>query len=147
MIIKTIVVLSFCLTTVFTNAQSNSKQEKIQQMLELTGAGKLGIQVMNQMMTNFKSTYPKVDQEFWNDFKKEVKAEDIVNLMIPIYDKHYSEKDIEQLILFYKSPIGRKTIAVTPLITQESMVAGQQWGMATGRKVIEKLKEKGLPIN
>ena len=147
MIIKTIVVLSFCLTTVFTNAQSNSKQEKIQQMLELTGAGKLGIQVMNQMMTNFKSTYPKVDQEFWNDFKKEVKADDIVNLMIPIYDKHYSENDIEQLILFYKSPIGRKTIAVTPLITQESMIAGQHWGMATGRKVIEKLKEKGLPIN
>ena len=147
MIKKTIVVLSFCLTTVLTHAQSNSKQEKIQQMLELTGAGKLGIQVMNQMMTNFKSTYPKVDQEFWNDFKKEVKADDIVNLMIPIYDKHYSENDIEQLILFYKSPIGRKTIAVTPLITQESMIAGQQWGMATGRKVIEKLKEKGLPIN
>ena len=147
MIKKTIVVLSVCLTTVLTHAQSNSKQEKIQQMLELTGAGKLGIQVMNQMMTNFKSTYPKVDQEFWNDFKKEVKADDIVNLMIPIYDKHYSENDIEQLILFYKSPIGRKTIAVTPLITQESMIAGQQWGMATGRKVIEKLKEKGLPIN
>jgi hypothetical protein len=147
MITKTIVVLSFCLTTLFTYAQSNSKQEKIQQMLELTGAGKLGIQVLNQMVTNFKSTYPKVDQEFWNDFKKEVKADDIVNLMIPIYDKHYSEKDIEQLIQFYKSPIGRKTIAVTPLITQESMIAGQQWGMATGRKVIEKLKEKGFPIN
>ena len=92
MITKTIIVLSFCLTTLFTHAQSNSKQEKIQQMLELTRAGKLGIQVMNQMMTNFKSTYPKVDQEFWNDFKKEVKADDIVNLMIPIYDKHYLQR-------------------------------------------------------
>jgi hypothetical protein len=31
------------------------------------------------------------------------KAEDIVNLVIPVYEKHYSEQDIEQLIIFYKS--------------------------------------------
>ena len=144
---KTIVVLSFCLTTVFVNAQTSGKQEKIKQMLELTGAGKLGIQVMNQMMTNFKSTYSKVNQQFWEDFKNEVKADDIVNLMIPIYDKYYTEHDIEQLILFYKSPVGQKTISVNPLITKESMITGQQWGMAVGKKVIEKLEEKGFSVN
>ena len=99
---------------------------------------------MNQMMSNFKSSYNTVNQQFWDDFKNEVKAEDIVNLVIPIYEKHYSEQDIEQLIIFYKSPIGQKAIAVTPVISQESMVAGQQWGIEIGKKVIDKLKEKGL---
>lgn len=123
---KTLVLLSFCLSTLFTQAQTNTKREKIQKLLELSGAGKVGIQVMNQMMTSFKSMYSNASQQFWDDFKKEVKAKDIVDLVIPTYEKHYSEQDIEQLIIFYKSPIGQKTIALTPLITQESMIARQE---------------------
>lgn len=141
---KTLTLLSICLVTLSIQAQTSTKREKIQKLLEISGAGKIGIQVMNQMMSNFKSSYNTVNQQFWDDFKNEVKAEDIVNLVIPIYEKHYSEQDIEQLIIFYKSPIGQKAIAVTPVISQESMVAGQQWGIEIGKKVIDKLKEKGL---
>jgi pyruvate-formate lyase-activating enzyme len=144
---KTLVLLSFCLSTLFIQAQTNTKREKIQKLLELSGAGKVGIQVINQMMTGYKSTYSHASQQFWDDFKKEVKAEDIVNLVIPVYEKHYSEQDIEQLIIFYKSPIGQKTIAVTPLITHESMIAGQKLGTEIGKKVIEKLKENGFLEN
>ena len=141
---KTLTLLSICLVTLSIQAQTSTKREKIQKLLEISGAGKIGIQVMNQMMSNFKSSYNTVNQQFWDDFKNEVKAEDIVNLVIPIYEKHYSEQDIEQLIIFYKSPIGQKAIVVTPVISQESMVAGQQWGIEIGKKVIDKLKEKGL---
>lgn len=123
---KTLILLSFCLSTLFTQAQTNTKREKIQKLLELSGAGKVGIQVMNQMMTSFKSTYSHASQQFWDDFKKEVKAKDMVDLVIQTDEKHYSEQDIEQLIIFYKSPIGQKTIALTPLITQESMIARQE---------------------
>lgn len=144
---KTLLLLSFCLSTLSIQAQTNAKREKIQKLLELSGAGKVGIQVMNQMMSSFKNTYSNASQQFWDDFKKEVKAEDIVDLVIPIYEKHYSEQDIEQLIVFYKSPIGQKTIALTPIITQESMIAGQQWGAEIGKKVIEKLREKGFLEN
>lgn len=141
---KIVTIISFCLATLTTQAQTTTKREKIQKMLELSGAGKIGIQVMNQMMSSFQSSYSNANQQFWDDFKNEVKAEDIVNLVIPIYDKYYSEQDIEQLIIFYKSPIGQKTIAITPFITKESMIAGQEWGMEIGKKVIEKLKKKGF---
>jgi hypothetical protein len=144
---KTIALLSLCLATLSIQAQTQTKREKIQKLLELSGAGKVGIQVMNQMMTSFKSSYTNANQQFWDDFKKEVKSEDIVNLIIPVYEKHYSEQDIEQVIIFYKSPIGQKTIALTPIITQESMVAGQQWGKQIGGKVVKKLKEQGFLEN
>lgn len=41
--------------------------------------------------------------------------------MATIYDKYYTDKEIKELIAFYKSPVGKKTIDLTPEIMQESM--------------------------
>lgn len=139
---KSLLILSFCVLSLSANAQTTSKSQKINQLLELTGSGKVGIQVMNQMMNSFKSSYSKVNEQFWEDFKNEVKAEDLEKMIIPIYDKYYTESDIDQLITFYNSPIGKKMIATMPQVMQESMIAGQAWGKQIGEKIQAKLKEK-----
>ena len=139
---KSLLILSFCVFSISANAQSTSKSQKINQLLELTGSGKMGIQVMNQMMNSFRNSYSKVNEEFWEDFKKEVKAEDLTNMIIPIYDKHYTESDIDQLIAFYNSPIGKKMISTMPQVMQESMIAGQAWGKQISEKIQAKIKEK-----
>jgi hypothetical protein len=138
-----LLILSFCILSLSVNAQNNSKTEKIKQLLELSGSGKMGIQVMNQMMDSFKKSFTNVPQEFWDECKKEMKSEDITNMVIPIYEKYYTETDINQLITFYNSPIGKKMIATMPQIMQESMTAGQSWGKQIGQRVLAQLKEKG----
>jgi len=139
---KSLLILSFCVLSISANAQSTSKSQKINQLLELTGSGKMAIQMMNQMMNNFKTNHSKASEEFWEDFKKEVKAEDLTNMIIPIYDKHYTESDIDQLITFYNSPIGKKMISTMPQVMQESMIAGQAWGKQISEKIQAKIKEK-----
>lgn len=139
---KSLLILSFCVLSISANAQSTSKSQKINQLLELTGSGKMAIQMMNQMMSNFKTNHSKASEEFWEDFKKEVKAEDLTNMIIPIYDKHYTESDIDQLIAFYNSPIGKKMISTMPQVMQESMIAGQAWGKQISEKIQAKIKEK-----
>lgn len=139
---KSLLILSFCVLSLSANAQTTSKSQKINQLLELTGSGKMAIQMMNQMMSSLKTTHSKASEEFWADFKKEIKAEDITNMIIPIYDKYYTESDIDQLIVFYNSPIGKKMIATMPQVMQESMVAGQAWGKQIVEKIQAKLKEK-----
>ena len=140
---KSLLILSFCILTFSANAQNSTKTEKIKQLLELTGSGKLGIQMMNQMMSSFKNSYSKVNEQFWEDFKSEINANDIENMILPIYDKYYTESDIDQLITFYNSPIGKKMINTMPLVMQESISAGQNWGRQIGEKVLARLKEKG----
>ena len=98
---------------------------------------------MDQMMSSFKNSYSTVKQEFWDNFRKEINANDIENLILPVYDKYYTETDIDQLITFYNSPIGKKMINTMPLVMQESMKAGQNWGREIGEKVLARLKEKG----
>lgn len=140
---KTILTLLICTTTLISFSQSTSKTDKIQQLLDLTGAGKLGAQVAKTMIATFQKSYPKVDQKIWDDFSNEIKADDLVALVIPVYDKYYTEGEIDQLIAFYNTPIGKKTIEVLPLISQESMAAGQEWGKKIGQKIAQKLKDKG----
>lgn len=140
---KTLLITSFVLVSFLANAQDNSKREKIKHLLELTGSGKLGMQVMDQMMSSFKNSYSTVKQEFWDNFRKEINANDIENLILPVYDKYYTETDIDQLITFYNSPIGKKMINTMPLVMQESMKAGQNWGREIDEKVLARLKEKG----
>ncbi|MCP5046996.1 MAG: DUF2059 domain-containing protein [bacterium] len=127
------------------NGQSSSdaKRADIKRMVELSGAGKLGIQAMNQMVKVFKRSQPSVPDTFWKEFMAEVDPNELVEMVIPSYDKHLTHEEVKQLIAFYQSPIGKKLVSVQPQIMQESMVAGQKWGRELGMKVMKKLKEKG----
>ena len=137
------IILLLCVLATIGFGQTNAKIENIKKLLELTGAGKMGVQAAESMLNSFKTSYKEVPEEFWIDFKKELNPEALVNLMIPIYDKYYTDDDIKQLTDFYQTPIGKKVISNTPLIMQESMQAGQNWGQKIGEKVVENLKVKG----
>lgn len=125
-------------------SQSVTKTDNIKKLLELTGSGKLGVQVGQSMIGSFKNNYPNVPEAFWNDFLKEFNSDVLINMIIPIYDKFYSESDIKELTEFYQSPLGKKMIATMPQIAQESMQVGQAWGKEIGEKVFANLKEKGF---
>jgi hypothetical protein len=124
-------------------AQDSVKIKHVRQLMEASGSGRLGIQMMSGMIENYKKMMPTVDTAFWDDFMKEVKPEDLVNLVIPIYNKYFSDEEIVQLTAFYKSPIGIKLVEKLPMITQESVQVGMQWGKEISEKIIQRLREKG----
>ena len=141
---RIVIVLSLLVSSNFVNAQIDSgRAAHVKELLELTGSAKLGIQMINSLMSTFKQQNPDVPAEFWDGFKKEVNTSDVINLIIPIYTKYYSDDDILQLIQFYKTPLGQKVIEKLPLITRDSYSAGAAWGKQLAEKLIEDLKTKG----
>ncbi len=141
---KSSMVLFLAVLSICSYAQTATKTENIRKVLELTGSGKIGVQVAQNMIVSFKKVYPSVPDEFWEGFKRELNSEVLVEMVIPIYDKYYTETEIKALTDFYATPIGRKVITVTPLISQESMQAGQKWGKELGEKLYKDLNDKGL---
>ena len=141
---STIITVFLLFVALYGHAQTPSKTENIRKLLELTGSGKLGVQVAQNMIVSFKKIYPSVPDEFWEGFKRELNSEALIEMVIPIYDKYYTAEEIKQLTDFYSTPIGQKVIASTPLISQESMQAGQKCGRELGEKVYKDLSEKGL---
>ena len=120
-----------------------AKLKEIRKLLQLTGAAKLGRQIMEQMLANFKQSFPKVPEKFWTDFMKKAKTEDLFEQIVPVYDKHLSLADIKGLITFYTSPVGKKFVAVQPQLVAESMEVGRSWGQKLATQVMGDLKKKG----
>lgn len=46
--------------------------------------------------------------------------------MIDIYAEAYTESELRELIAFYKTPIGRKTLEKMPILTEKGAQAGQE---------------------
>jgi len=118
-------------------------RQDIRKLMVLTGAGDLGTQVMKQMIDMFKQTYVGVPDEFWDRFLEQAGGDELVELVIPIYERHLTHEDVKGLIAFYESPLGRKLVSKQPLIMEESMLVGQEWGAKLGQDVMSKLQEEG----
>ena len=117
-------------------------EEVARDLLEVTGAGQMGLQVMQQMVASFRSTMPDVPQEFWEQFIRDVDPDELVDLVIPIYVKHLTKEEMEAAVAFYRTTTGQAILAKLPVILQESMTAGQQWGMQLAAEVQKRLQEK-----
>lgn len=137
---KIFIIIFVSLSFVFAQA-TNSKAQKIKHLLELTGSAKIGVQVVHNIIGSYKNYYLDIPQSTWDELLKEINADEIINLIIPIYDKYYTEQEIDELINFYKTPLGQKTIKVLPNITQESMAAGEKWGREIAEKINRKIKK------
>ncbi len=129
-----------CVLSATAAAQDSAKQKDIRHLLQITGSGELGTQVMTQMLSNMKKTLPNVPEKFWTDFMKEVHTDELVDLIVPVYDRNLTQDDVKQLIRFYESPTGKKFVSVLPKLTQESMVVGENWGRALAQKVMAKIQ-------
>ena len=143
------IILCFALTLItsgFCFGQDNVVYKTaIKKMMLVSGSENIYKAVINQMITMMKQQKPEVPKEFWDTMAEEmVKSSitDLTDMLAPVYQKHLTLADIQELIAFYESPVGKKFAEKTPLITQESMQVGQQWGMKIGQKIVEKIKEK-----
>jgi hypothetical protein len=71
-------------------------------------------------------------------------VDELIQLMMPIYDKHLSLEDLKAANAFYATPAGKRLAEKTPVMTSEGFEVGRKWGEAKGRQIAQRLKEKGL---
>lgn len=136
-------IIALALSGLFANVSAEQPSEaSVKELMALTGSGELGIQAMHRMIAQLKPLLPMASERFWDEVKKEAKPEDIVNIVTPIYQKHLTQAEIDATIAFYKTPEGKQFVAAQPQILQESMIAGQAWGEALAKKIVEKYKAK-----
>jgi uncharacterized protein len=62
-------------------------------------------------------------QKFMDDSLNEMPFDEMMQAMIPAYQKHFSKGDINSLVAFYGSPTGQKVLRELPAIMAEAMEA------------------------
>ncbi|MFA5059573.1 MAG: DUF2059 domain-containing protein [Candidatus Omnitrophota bacterium] len=55
--------------------------------------------------------------------REAIKVDDIIERLVPVYDKYFTEDELKGLIAFYQSPLGKKLLRTTPMIMQDGMAA------------------------
>ena len=111
------------------------KRADIIRLLQVTQATNMGEQAVQQILTTFRQMMPQVKEDVWQEVKKEVGADELIQRLIPVYDKHFGASELKELLRFYESPIGKKTTQVMPAINQEALQIGQQWGSEVALRV------------
>jgi hypothetical protein len=120
------------------------KQADIRRLLELTGAAGMASQSMDGLEKSIRSlmsdSLPPGDYRdqlvdlFFQKFRSKRDMTQLVDLVVPIYDKYYTDEEIKSLIQFYETPVARKMLAVLPKVLEESQAAGNKWGEELGRQ-------------
>lgn len=56
--------------------------------------------------------------------------------LVPIYDSLFSASDIDGLLAFYETPVGKRYLAAQPHLTEAVLELGRRWGMETAGRVL-----------
>lgn len=129
-----------------------AKEADIRRLMEVAGSRALMTQLIGTIETSIKpmltNIFPPGEYRdrlidlFIAKFKSKADVQQLVESIVPLYDKYFSDKEIKDLTEFYETPLGRKTIEVLPKLFAESQQIGQKWGEALGRQsMIEVLNE------
>lgn len=73
-----------------------------------------------------------------DDMLRDMPFDEMMQAMVPAYQKHFTKGDINQLIAFYSSSTGQKVLRELPSITAEAM----QSMMPIMSKQMDRMKER-----
>ncbi|MBP7335024.1 DUF2059 domain-containing protein [Niveispirillum sp.] len=67
-----------------------------------------------------------------------------------LYAAHFTAAELDQMIGFYRSPAGRKLVALSPIIIEQSMSLGQAWAEGVADRAWDSFtraaRDRGLAI-
>lgn len=83
----------------------------------------------------------RMDRES-EDLIKNFPIDEMMNDMIPIYQRHFTKSEIDSMTAFYSSPVGQKFLHEMPAVTAESMRAAYPRIQAAVDAALKKSEQK-----
>ena len=140
---------------------SPEKQAAIAQLMEVTGATAMQTRFadgfVQQAQAMFAATNPNQPPRALAIVAQEARAvldarlggeRGLLAAVYPVYDRHFTLEELNAMVAFYRTPTGQKALEVMPLLTTESMQAGQRWMQsvlhALQIRVDQRLAKEGL---
>jgi uncharacterized protein len=112
-----------------------AKEAAIRHLMDITETSKMGDnlnvaitgEVRRQMGRAIPpDQLPKFMETFSQRYTPSAPPSAVIDAMIPVYAKHFTMEEIQQLVKFYESPLGQRVVKVMPEVVQQSQAAGAQ---------------------
>lgn len=120
------------------------EEDDIRRLFKLTGTAAVGMQAFHNTEDNMRSLMTKALPPgayreklitlFFQKVNSKVNAQTFYNLLIPIYERNFTDDDIKDLIRFYQTPVGQKYVKALPEVSAEIHATASGWGEKLGRE-------------
>ena len=117
-------------------------REKIQELIGVLNLEASAAHQLDQLLTTFQKLRPQVPNEFWLKARSEVDMKEFKEIVTDVWAKYYTIDDINALLAFYRSPVGKKMIEVQPALQRDVAAAGSDWGKKWAQRVEAELSQK-----
>lgn len=141
---RLVIALSLVLFVSVPSFAEQASKESVLKLMELTGSKNIGEQMLSQMVAAMKKVSTDVPESFWTEFVRQADFDELMDMIVPIYQKYLTQQEIDKAIAFFSSAEGKKIASTQPMIIQESVQAGQLWGQKTAQKAMSKM-DKAKP--
>ena len=128
-----------------------AKEADIHKLMQLTGVQQLAGQMIQGMEPTMRASlmeaFPPGEYRaqlvdlFLTKLRGKITAA-IVDLAVPADDKYFSDDELRQIIAFYETPVGMKTITVMPQLMAEIMANSQELGKQLGRESLAEVLDE-----
>jgi len=125
-----------------------AKEAAIRHLMDVTETAKMGdnisLYVTNQVRQVLSQALPpdrlaKLMEGFSQKLAATAPTSAITDAAVPIYAKSFSMEDIQELIQFYESPLGKRVVKTLPQVAQESEQLGVQMQQKGAMNVLQEM--------
>jgi hypothetical protein len=144
------ILVALALVFAFTvSAQNNKEADNLDELFELMDMDSMVETMYDQMQSIYNEVEKDVDispeelainqkyrEQMTNIMKKEMSWQAMKVDLKQIYLQNFTESEIADMLIFYKSPTGQSVLRTMPVVMQESMKLGQ----AMAQKALPKIQ-------
>lgn len=116
------------------SANASPKRKLVLELLNLFNAKKQSQAVLNSMI----ETMPT---DVRDTLRSAFDADEMIEIIAPVYEKYLTEDELKTVIKFYKSPVGRKLLAAQPKIMNDSIIVMKVYAQNKIKKILKAEKE------
>lgn len=128
----TLLALTVSLAPVRAQEASSTGDGPAGELVELLQLEQMNVSTRKLMIQSFLGQSPEVAQlrDIFEEFFDEYMSWDVLKPeYIRLYRESYTDDELRQLVAFYRTPVGQKTVAITPRLMEQ--------GAEIGRRTIE----------
>ena len=105
----------------------------------INGNNALSAEQKKEQLAKAAKEIPAASTAFAATFDDPKLMDELIDEIVPLYARHFTVAEINQLSAFYKTPVGQKMIATMPAVMNEAMQISQKVMMPRVQIAIEKI--------
>ena len=135
---KYLVGLLFITSSIFVQANESAKQTKLKELVNVMDMGSMVESIYSQMEVAMQDMSTKMgvqpnEQAIFDEYysqmilimKENLSWAKMEPLAVDIYDRNFTEDEITDMLVFYKTDTGKSLLKKMPAVMQESMQMSQ----------------------